>query len=159
MSISDLQNYKKGTDHTDVERSTDRNDHGFTLVEVMVVMVIIGLLTTFVVLNLLPVQDKAMVEKARADLRQIEQAAEFYRLDMRVYPSELADLQTLPAGKSGAANYRKGGYIKKLSNDPWGNPYVYIFPGTHGDFDVLSYGADGQEGGEELAADIVNWNE
>ena len=134
-------------------------DEGFTLVEVMVVMVIIGLLTTFVVLNVLPSQDKAMVQKAKTDIRTLEQAAEFYRLDMNDYPAEIDHLTSLPVGGANAQNYRKGGYVKFLPNDPWGRPYLYVYPGEHGVFDIMSYGSDGQIGGEGLASDIVNWQQ
>ena len=135
-------------------------DDGFTLVEVMVVMVIIGLLATFVVINVLPSQDKAMVQKAKADIRLLEQAAEMYRLDMMDYPAQDAGLEALksaPAGLNNPALYRKGGYVKFLPNDPWGNAYVYKYPGDNGVIDLMSYGSDGQPGGEGLAADIVNW--
>ena len=126
----------------------------------MVVMVIIGLLVTFVVINVLPSQDKAMVQKAKADIRILEQAMEMYRLDMLDYASDqagLAALQELQPGTANAERYRKGGYVKFLPEDPWGNPYVYQYPGDNGVFDIMSYGSDGQTGGEELAADIVSW--
>ena len=137
-----------------------KNEDGFTLVEVMVVMVIIGLLATFVVINVLPSQDKAMVQKAKGDIRLIEQAIEMYRLDMLDYPSQdagLDALKELPPGAENADRYRAGGYVKFLPDDPWGRPYIYRYPGEHGVVDILSYGSDGVEGGEKLAADIVNW--
>jgi general secretion pathway protein G len=145
------------TTRTQTARSKDA---GFTLVEVMVVIVIIGLLTTFVVINVLPSQNKAMVQKAKADIRLLEQAAELYRLDMLDYPEEeagLAALQSLPAGTPNEERYRKGGYIKFLPQDPWGRDYLYRYPGDHGVIDIFSYGQDGAEGGEDLAADIVSW--
>lgn len=135
-------------------------ESGFTLVEVMVVIVIIGLLTTFVVINVLPSQNKAMVQKAKVDIKLLEQAAELYRLDMLDYPEEtagLAALQSLPAGTPNEERYRKGGYIKFLPQDPWGRDYLYRYPGDHGVIDIFSYGQDGVEGGEDLAADIVSW--
>ncbi len=135
---------------------------GFSLVEVMVVMVIIGLLVTFVVINVLPSQDKAMVQKAKADIRLLEQAVEMYRLDMLDYPSAsvgLAGLRALPDGMANAERYRQGGYVKFLPDDPWGRPYLYAYPGEHGVVDIFSYGADGQAGGENLAADIVSWQQ
>lgn len=144
------------------EGNPAKNERGFTLVEVMVVMVIIGLLTTFVVINVLPSQDKAMVQKAKGDIRLLEQAAEMYRLDMLDYPDEaagLSALKTLPSGSDKADRYRKGGYVKFLPNDPWDRPYIYRYPGEHGVFDILSYGSDGEPGGEELAADIVSWQQ
>ena len=136
------------------------DEDGFTLVEVMVVMVIIALLTTFVVVNVLPSQDKAMVQKAKADIRLLEQAMEMYRLDLMDYPDEqdgLAALKSAPAGLSNPGLYRKGGYVKFLPKDPWGNDYIYKYPGENGVVDLISYGADGETGGEGLAADIVNW--
>jgi len=148
--------------HDRPEASRPENDKGFTLVEVMVVMVIIGLLTTFVVINVLPSQDKAMVQKAKGDIRLLEQAAEMYRLDMLDYPDEdagLEALRSLPNGSDKADRYRKGGYVKFLPNDPWDRPYIYRYPGENGVFDILSYGADGEPGGEDLAADIVSWQQ
>ncbi len=136
------------------------NEDGFTLVEVMVVMVIIALLTTFVIINVAPSQDKAMVQKAKADIRLLEQAVEMYRLDMLDYPEEaagLAALQNLPSGSDNADHYRKGGYVKFLPQDPWGQDYLYRYPGEHSVVDIFSYGQDKQEGGEDLASDIVNW--
>jgi len=133
---------------------------GFTLVEMMVVIVIIGLLATVVVINVLPSQDRAMLEKANADVRLLDQAVEMYRLDNFNYPrieDGLQALITAPAGLDRAERYRTGGYIRQLPNDPWGNAYQYIFPGEHGPFDIYSYGADGELGGEGGDADIGNW--
>lgn len=141
-------------------RKNRKKEEGFTLVEVMVVMVIIGLLATFVVINVLPSQDKAMTQKAKGDIRLIEQALEMYRLDMLDYPDQetgLSALKALPTGADNADRYRDGGYVKFLPDDPWGRPYIYIYPGEHGVVDILSYGADGQPGGEKQAADIVSW--
>lgn len=139
-----------------------KSDEGFTLVEVMVVMVIIGLLATFVVINVLPSQDKAMVQKAKGDIRLLEQAIEMYRLDMLDYPEEgagLEALRALPPGADNADRYRSGGYVKFLPDDPWGRPYIYRYPGENGVVDILSYGSDGQPGGEGLAADVVSWQQ
>ncbi|WP_255683289.1 MULTISPECIES: type II secretion system major pseudopilin GspG [unclassified Luteimonas] len=134
---------------------------GFTLVELMVVIVIIGLLATVVMINVMPSQDRAMVEKARADIAVLEQAVETYRLENLSYPPTTDGLQALlraPAGLVRPERYRQGGYIRRLPEDPWGNPYQYRHPGVHGSFDVYSLGADGREGGEGDAADIGNWN-
>lgn len=134
---------------------------GFTLIELMVVVVILGLLATVVALNVLPAQDTAMVEKARADVATLEQALEMYRMDMLEYPGTdqgLDALTTVPAGHARADRYRPGGYIKKLPSDPWGNAYQYLRPGEHGVFDLYSMGADGRLGGEGADADIGNWN-
>jgi general secretion pathway protein G len=144
-------------------RRTDkkRRQAGFTLTEVMVTILIIGLLSTIVLINVLPARDSAMVEKARTDVRAIEQALEFYRLDMLNYPTTeegLDALATLPGGHARAANYREGGYIRRLPEDPWGNPYQYRVPGEHGAVDVFSWGRDGRPDGEGLDADIGNWS-
>lgn len=125
----------------------------------MVVVVILGLLATVVIINVLPAQGRAMREKARADVATLEQAVESYRLDTFAFPRGETGLQALttpPAGVA-ASRYRDGGYIKRLPDDPWGHPYQYRYPGKHGPFDIYSYGADGQEGGEGDDADIGNW--
>lgn len=133
---------------------------GFTLVELMVVIVIIGLLATVVMINVMPSQDRAMAEKARTDISVLEQALETYRLELLQYPTSAHGLQALltaPTGLQRPDRYRQGGYIRRLPDDPWGNPYGYRSPGEHGRFDVYSLGADGAEGGEGDAADIGNW--
>jgi len=138
-----------------------RAEAGFTLVEVMVVIVIIGLLATVVMINVLPSQDRAMKEKARADVAVLEQAVETFRLENLSFPTTEQGLQALVAAPQGLARpdrYREGGYVRRLPQDPWGNPYQYRYPGEHGRFDVWSYGADGQKGGEGDDADIGNWS-
>jgi general secretion pathway protein G len=142
-------------------RQRSRREAGFTLVELMVVTVIIGLLATVVMINVLPSQDRAMKEKARADIAVLEQAVETYRLDNFAYPTTTEGLQALvtaPGGLQRADRYRPGGYIRRLPQDPWGNPYQYAAPGEHGPFDVFSFGADGKAGGEGDDADIGNWS-
>lgn len=143
----------------DKSLDTPINDDGFTLVEVMVTLVIIGLLTTFVVLNVLPAQGKAQVQKARGDIAAIETALEMYALDMNDYPTEQQGLEALTAAPAGVAEarYRQGGYIRKMSLDPWGNAYEYRNPGEKGVLDIYSLGADGEPGGEGQDADIGNW--
>ena len=131
-----------------------RRDAGFTLVEVMVVIVIIGLLATVVMINVLPSQDRAMREKARADIAVLEQAIETFRLETLRFPTAAEGLQALVAPPNG----RDGGYIRRLPADPWGNPYQYAFPGEKGRFDIYSFGADGVKGGEGNDADIGNWS-
>ena len=133
--------------------SKRRCEEGFTLVELMVVIVIIGLLATAVLINVLPSQDKAMQTKARADIATLEQAMEMYRLDNFSYPADLHALVRPPAG-SDATRYRSGGYIKKLPNDPWNRPYQLTVPGKAGPFDIISLGGDGAQGGSGEDADI-----
>lgn len=144
------------TSHPQQKKRKKRN--GFTLVELMVVIFILGLLTTIVVINVLPSQDRAMVEKARADIATLGQALEMYRLDNLSYPTSSDGLQALvapPASLATTARYRQGGYIKKLPEDPWGRPYQYDNPGRQGPgFDLYSLGADGAPGGEDDNADI-----
>lgn len=134
-------------------------EEGFTLVELMVVIVIIGLLATIVAINVIPATDTARVEKAKADISTIEQALEQYRLDNLTYPSASDGLQALispPPGLAQPQRYRRGGYIKKLPEDPWGRAYVYTVPGRRGAFDISSLGADGQPGGDQENADIFS---
>ena len=144
-----------------IRLSRRRSRAGFTLVELMVVIVIIGLLATVVALNVLPSQDRAMVQKARADIATLEQAIETYRLDNMVFPNDQQGLQALrraPAGLNQPERYREGGYIRRLPKDPWGADYQYRRNSAHdGQFDVFSFGADGREGGEGDDADIGNW--
>ena len=134
-------------------------EHGFTLVELMVVIVIIGLLATIVALNVLPSGDTARVQKAKADIATIESGLELYRLQMSTYPNTTEGLAALVSAPAGAdsSRYQRGGYVKRLPEDPWGRAYLYASPGQHGEADVWSYGADGKEGGEGIDADIGSW--
>ena len=142
-------------------RTRRRKREGFTLVELMVVIVIIGLLATVVAINVLPSQDRAMVGKAKADISVLEQAIETYRLDNLTFPTDQQGLQALaapPAGLTQPERYREGGYVRRLPEDPWGNAYQYRRQSAHGgQFDVFSLGADGKEGGEGNDADLGNW--
>ena len=135
------------------------DEEGFTLVELMVVIVIIGLLAAIVAFNVLPMGDKARIEKARSDISTIEQALEMYKLQNLTYPSTSDGLQALvkAPGSADPSRYQAGGYIKKLPDDPWGRPYQYASPGPHSEADVWSWGADGKEGGEGVNADIGSW--
>ncbi len=138
-----------------------RKQSGFTLLEVMVVVVILGILASFVVPNLLGNKEKADQQKAISDISALEQALDMYKLDNSVYPTTDQGLEALVAKPSGSPeprNYRNGGYIKRLPNDPWGSEYQYLSPGDNGTIDIFTLGADGEEGGEEVAADIGNWN-
>jgi general secretion pathway protein G len=133
---------------------------GFTLIEIMVVVVILGILAAIVVPNIMDAPDKARVTKAKQDLRVLESALELYKLDNFNYPSSQQGLEALvapPSGDPPAPNWKQGGYIKALPKDPWGNPYQYLYPGTHGEIDLFSFGADGKPGGDGVSADIGNW--
>ena len=135
---------------------------GFSLVELMVVVFIMGLLATLIIVNVAPVGDRSRISKVRSDIASLESALEQYSLDLYTYPSAaygLAALSTPPPGVD-AALYRQGGYVRRIQKDPWGNPYQYAIPGTRsgGRFDLYSLGADGQPGGEGPAADIGNWD-
>ena len=148
-------------DQDEARRARRRRDEGFSLTEVMVAILIIGLLSTVVLVNVLPSRDRAMVEKARADIRSLEMALDMYRGDMLAYPSTDEGLEALvsaPAGNSRADRYPMEGYVRRLPEDPWGNPYQYVSPGEEGPFDVYSFGADGRLGGEGLDADIGDWS-
>jgi general secretion pathway protein G len=145
-----IEGWRAGVLRRHAPRNDDqsRGESGFTLVELMVVIVIIGLLATVVVVNVMPAQDTARMKKAEADVALLEQAAEMYRLSKMDYPSGDQGLQALVSE----------GYVKRLPDDPWGNPYRYAAPGREGRvFDIYSYGADGREGGEGDDADIGNW--
>ena len=136
-----------------------RRQSGFTLIEVMVVVIIIGILAAVVVPKVMDRPDQARVTKARQDIRAIESALNLYRLDNYRYPTTDAGLAALaekPSGSEGS-NWKQGGYLDKLPKDPWGKEYQYIYPGQKGEFDLYSLGADGQLGGEGVNADIGNW--
>jgi len=113
-----------------------------------------------VMINVLPSQSRAMVEKAQADIRLLENAVEMYRLDLQRYPTTDQGLEALlnaPRGLPDPARYQEGGYIRRLPEDPWGNPYNYLYPGERAAFEIFSLGADGRVGGEGDDADIDNW--
>ncbi|CAH0541864.1 type II secretion system major pseudopilin GspG [Vibrio marisflavi] len=138
-----------------------KKQSGFTLLELMVVIVILGLLASVVVPNLLGNKEKADQQKAVTDVVALENALDMYKLDNGVYPTTDQGLDALvkkPSGDPEPRNYRDGGYIKRLPNDPWGRPYQYLNPGQHGTIDIFTLGADGQEGGTGANSDIGNWN-
>jgi general secretion pathway protein G len=131
---------------------------GFTLIELMVVLVIIGVLAALIVPNMLDRADDARVTAARTDVNNLMQALKLYRLDNQRYPTAEQGLQALltrPTAGPAAPNWKP--YVEKLPNDPWGRPYQYMNPGIKGEIDVLSLGADGQPGGEGKNADIGSW--
>jgi len=133
---------------------------GFTLMEIMVVIFIIGLLIAVVAPSVLGNQDKAMKQKVMADLATLEQALDMYRLDNLRFPSSeqgLAALVKKPTQEPLPRSWRSDGYVRRLPEDPWGTPYQYRMPGEHGRADVYSLGADGLPGGEGQDADLGNW--
>ena len=133
---------------------------GFTLLEIIVVVAIIAILAAYIAPKVAGRVDDARISKAKSDIRVLESSLELYKLDNFVYPSGEQGLESLVNRPSGGEfkNWRDGGYIKKLSKDPWGNDYQYQFPGTNGEFDIFSLGADAAIGGSDEAADIGNWN-
>jgi general secretion pathway protein G len=133
-------------------------EQGFTLLEIMVVVVIIGLLAALVVPRYMGQVDTANINRAKADLRGIETALNLYRLENFRYPSTTEGLEALVTnpGETSAPNWRQ--QLPRVPKDPWERPYQYASPGQHGDFDVFTLGADGQEGGEGSNADIGNWD-
>ncbi|MCK5819560.1 MAG: type II secretion system major pseudopilin GspG [Psychromonas sp.] len=135
------------------------NQKGFTLLEIMVVIVILGVLAALVVPNLLGNKDRADIQKAKTDIVSLENALDMYKLDNDVYPTTeqgLKALVTKPTGDPVPRNYRADGYIRRLPQDPWHHDYILHSPGEHGKIDILSAGPDGEEG---TADDIGNWKE
>ena len=133
---------------------------GFTLIEIMVVVVIIGLLSALVGPRLIGKSDEARRKTTQTQIAQLEQVLGLYYLDNGFYPTTAQGLDALvtkPALQPEPLNYAEGGYMKKKPTDAWGRDFIYICPGDHGDFDIISYGADGEENGEGAAADINNW--
>jgi general secretion pathway protein G len=138
-----------------------RGRRGFTLLEVMVVVVILGILAALVVPKIISRPDEARAIAAKQDIASLMQALKLYRLDNQRYPTTEQGLPALLAKPTGAPiplNWKPGGYIERLQKDPWGNPYQFLNPGVHGEIDVFSYGADGAPGGEGNDADIGSWN-
>lgn len=136
-------------------------DRGFTLIEVMVVVVILGILAALVVPKVMSRPDEARTIAARQDIGSLVQALKLYRLDNRRYPSSEQGLQALvekPQAAPVPDNWKSGGYVERLPKDPWGQPYQYLSPGLRGEIDVFSFGADGVAGGEGSDADIGNWS-
>ena len=134
---------------------------GFTLIEVMIVVVILGILAAVVVPKILDRPDQAKIAAAKSDIAVIMQQLKLYRLDNVVYPSTDQGLNALTVKPTTAplpTNWKTGGYLERLPNDPWGRPYLYLNPGVKGEIDVYSQGADGQPGGEGSNADIGSWN-
>ena len=138
--------------------SATRGQRGFTLIEIMVVVVIIGLLAALVAPSLIGNIDRAQVNRAMADIRSIETALNLYRLDNFSYPTTDQGLEALVRnpGEAAAPNWKA--YLRSLPSDPWNQPYQYVYPGQQSEFDLFTYGADGVQGGENINADIGNWD-
>ena len=142
-------------------RGSRPRQHGFTLIEIMVVVIIIGLLAAVVVPQFFGHVDDARIAKAKQDIQAVETALTMFKLDNFRYPTSEQGLKALVErpGDESIRNWRPGGYLKRVTQDPWGNDYQYANPGTHGgEFDLYSMGADGQPGGDDVNADIGNWN-
>jgi general secretion pathway protein G len=139
-----------------------RSNAGFSLVEILVVLVIMGLLISVVAPTVLNRADEARVQKAQADFKAIETSLKIYRLDNYVYPTTEQGLEALVEASTldpEPRNFKAGGYLEELPIDPWGRPYLYLSPGEHHEVDIYSLGADGLSGGEGQSADIGNWKE
>lgn len=140
---------------------TDKKIRGFTLIEVMIVVVILGILASIIVPKIMGRPDEARATRSLQDIRAISAALDLYRLDNYNYPSTeqgLEALVTKPVDLPEGTNWKKGGYLDQLPVDAWGKPYFYLKPGAHGEFDLYSYGADGVEGGADAGTDITNWD-
>lgn len=138
-----------------------RKQTGFTLIEIIVVVVIIGILATLIAPKFLGRTDDARITKAKNDIKALESALELYKLDNYTYPTTdqgLEALVTKPSAEPAPANWKDGGYIKHLSKDPWQRDYLYQSPGEHSEIDIYTLGADGLEGGEGSATDLGSWS-
>jgi len=145
---------------SDTDTAKHRDD-GFSLLELMVVVVILSVLALVIVPRVIDRPDQARAVRARTDISSIVSAVKFYRLDNLRYPTTdqgLAALVNPPSVAPLAPNWADGGYMDRLPRDPWGQPYHYLSPGVHEDFDVFSYGANGQAGGEGADADVGSWD-
>lgn len=132
---------------------------GFTLIEIMVVVVILGILAALIAPNVISRIDDAQLTKVKSDIRNIESALKLYRMDNFRYPNTDDGLEALVTPPSDPnARWPEGGYLDRMPIDPWNRPYVYLQPGNQGEYDLYSLGRDGQQGGEGLDADIGNWN-
>lgn len=138
----------------------DKNQRGFTLIEILVVVTILGILAAIVVPRILERPEQARRTKATVDIKGIEESLGLFKLDNGFYPSTEQGLQALvvkPQTGRIPSRYPEEAYLKKAPVDPWGNPYVYLSPGVHGQYDIISYGADGEPGGEGNDADVRSW--
>ena len=137
-----------------------RNPYGFTLIEIMVVVVILGILAAIIIPRISDRPEQARRTKAIMDIKSIETALSLFHMDNGFYPSTEQGLEALVEKSTVGripASFKEGGYLKKVPLDPWKSPYIYISPGAYGDYDLISYGNDGEEGGEGKDADINSW--
>ena len=147
----------------DFEISDSRREEGFTLLEIIVVVFILSLLAAIVAPRIIGRTDDARIEATKVQIKNLETALKLFKMDNGFYPDTQQGLEALvekPATGRIPQNYKEGGYLeqRKIPLDPWGNPYVYVSPGLNGDYDILSYGSDGKEGGEGKNADIKSWD-
>lgn len=133
---------------------------GFTLIEIMVVVIIIGILAAIVAPNVIGRVDDAQITKVHAEISNVSTALKFYRLDNFAYPTTEQGLEALVTKPNdpNVRNWKSGGYLERLPKDPWGNPYLYLNPGNNGEIDIYTLGRDGRPGGEKMDADIGNWD-
>ncbi len=138
---------------------TAKRQRGFTLIEIMVVVIIIGILAAIVAPNVIGRVDDAQITKAVAEISNIENALKFYRLDNFAYPTTEQGIDALVTKPNdpNVRNWKTGGYLDRVPKDPWGNPYLYLNPGNNGEIDIYTLGRDGRPGGEGIDADIGNW--
>lgn len=158
MVYSLLRMYSEKVSQMDIRRIQNSGRmRGFTLIEIMVVVVIIGLLVAIVAPNVMSRLSQAEIQAAQADIKQLSSSVNFFRMDFRRYPTEDEGLEILLG--NGSVDGKPGSKIlQSMPDDPWGRPYYYVYPSTHGrEFDIYSLGADGEEGGEDANADIGSW--
>ncbi|MFW2541366.1 type II secretion system major pseudopilin GspG [Primorskyibacter sp. 2E107] len=147
-------------DHPNTDQKSAKRDAGFSLLELMVVVVILSILALVIVPRVIDRPDQARAARAQSDIAAIVSAVNLYRLDNFRYPTGaqgLSALVTKPTSDPIPANYAANGYMDRMPVDPWGQPYQYLEPGVHGEFDVFTYGADGVAGGTGTDADIGSW--
>lgn len=162
IKMKDTKSGTSGILHFQFSFLNSRRPAGFTLLEIIVVVFILSLLAAIVAPKIIGRTDDARIAEAKVQIRNLETALKLLKLDSGFYPDTQQGLQALvekPATGRIPLNYKEGGYLEqKIPLDPWGNAYLYISPGLNGDYDLMSYGADGKEGGEGKDADIKSWD-
>ena len=142
-------------------RNVWRDNRGITLIEMMVVIIILGILATIIFTRVSDRPEQARRTKAAVEIRQLGTALELFKLDNGYYPTSEQGLEALaskPTSGRAPSNYPEAGYIERIPKDPWGGTYIYICPGVHGEYDISSYGPDGEEGGDGKNEDVQSWN-